>query len=156
MSATHELKTDPIVFDDVVAGRKLFEIRRDDRGFQVGDLLVLKRTLHTGEEMAGADGKPLIYTGDVVVVKVIHLLRGPVYGLHPGWVILSIEPLSTRPCVACEKRVAAWVRQYLEEWHGPKESWERDVHEKFQEYAGLMLLFAQGFKFPHEKGGASE
>lgn len=39
---THELKTWPPHFADVLADRKTFEARRDDRGFKVGDVLRLR------------------------------------------------------------------------------------------------------------------
>lgn len=86
---THELKTDPEVFDAVRRGEKRFEIRKDDRGFVVGDWLRLRRTKHTGEEMR--DGSILIYTGEEMTKKVVYILRGPIYGLSAGWVIMSIE-----------------------------------------------------------------
>lgn len=86
---THELKTDPQVFDDVVDGRKTFEIRKDDRGFEVGDMLVLRKTKHTGAEMA--NGAPLKYLG-ALYVYVTYILRGPIYGLADGWVIMAIMP----------------------------------------------------------------
>jgi hypothetical protein len=93
---THELKTDPKPFDDVVRGSKRFEIRKNDRNFDVFDCLHLRETLHTGEEMA--KGAELIYTGRECLVTVVHILRGPIYGLVEGWVILSVEPTdSTAP-----------------------------------------------------------
>lgn len=85
----HELKTDPEVFDAVATGCKTFEIRRDDRGFELGDELILKRTRFTGVEMQ--NGEPLEYTGKAETRIVTHLLRGPIYGLSAGWVILSIR-----------------------------------------------------------------
>ncbi|MGN8066497.1 DUF3850 domain-containing protein [Lactococcus lactis] len=39
---THELKLDIKYFDDVKSGKKNFEIRKNDRDFQVGDVLELK------------------------------------------------------------------------------------------------------------------
>jgi len=44
----HVLKTDPEVFEALVSGRKTYELRRDDRGFAVGDRLTLRETSHTG------------------------------------------------------------------------------------------------------------
>lgn len=38
----HELKTWPRYFDAVKRGDKSFEVRRDDRGYAVGDTLVLR------------------------------------------------------------------------------------------------------------------
>jgi hypothetical protein len=87
---THELKTDPEVFDAVMDGKKTFEIRRADRDYQVGDDLCLRRTKHTGKEMA--QGAPLVYSGGFWTVTVIHVLHGPVYGLQDGWCIMSINP----------------------------------------------------------------
>jgi hypothetical protein len=85
----HELKTDPEPFDDVRAGVKHFEIRRNDRDFAVGDELLLRRTEHTGEAMAG--GAPLAYTGESCAVRVTHIMRGPIYGLAAGWCVMSVE-----------------------------------------------------------------
>ena len=86
----HELKTDPDVFDAVVAGNKTFEIRFNDRNFQVEDQLVLRKTKYTGEEMK--NGAPLEYIGEPFFAVVIYILRGPIYGLSDGWVIMSICP----------------------------------------------------------------
>jgi hypothetical protein len=85
----HDLKTDPEVFDAVARNEKTFEIRKDDRGYQVGDALILRRTRYTGEQMHF--GSPVEYTGEKEVRRVTHLLRGPLYGLAEGWVILSIS-----------------------------------------------------------------
>jgi len=85
---THILKTDPEPFDAVVKGEKTYEIRFDDRGFQVGDGLMLAETLYTGDAMR--IGAPLMYTGRKHSVKITHILRGPAHGLRDGWVILSI------------------------------------------------------------------
>ena len=85
----HELKTDPDVFDLVESGEKTFEIRWNDRNFQTGDYILLKKTKYSGVEMI--EGKPLEYTGDNILLKAKHVMHGPVYGLSAGWVIISIE-----------------------------------------------------------------
>ena len=85
----HELKTDPEVFDQVMDGEKTFEIRKDDRGFNVGDDLLLRKTVYTGEEMK--NGRPLEYEGSFWTVSVKHIMRGPIYGLKDGWCIISID-----------------------------------------------------------------
>lgn len=38
----HNLKILPCFFEPVVEGKKTFEIRRDDRGFQAGDTVTLQ------------------------------------------------------------------------------------------------------------------
>lgn len=81
----HILKTDPAVFHAVIEGTKTYEIRFNDRGFAVGDVLQLLETTSTGAEIAA--GAALVYTGREVTKTVSHVLGG--YGLAEGWVILS-------------------------------------------------------------------
>lgn len=95
MRKTHELKTDPDVFDAVADGSKTYEIRKDDRGFAVRDILHLRKTRHTGAEMATGSG--LVYTGEELFATVTHILRGPVYGLQDGWCIMSVRGVTDGP-----------------------------------------------------------
>lgn len=78
----HALKTHPPHFADVLAGLKRAELRKDDRGFAIGDLLVLQEY----EPRSPRSG----YTGRAVTVRVTHVLAG-FEGLAPEWVMLSIE-----------------------------------------------------------------
>jgi hypothetical protein len=88
----HLLKTDPDAFDAVAQGIKTYEIRFNDRDYQVEDELILLKTLQTGEAMKLNNLEPF-YTGDIVRARVIHILSGPIYGLAEGWVIMSILKL---------------------------------------------------------------
>ena len=85
-----KLKTDSDVFQETWDGLKTYEVRLDDRNFAVGDILLLKETRYTGEEMKA--GKPLVYTGRTVRCRVIQKLSGR-YGLKDGWCILGISVL---------------------------------------------------------------
>jgi hypothetical protein len=104
----HDLKTDAPVWDDAAAGRKGYEIRRDDRDYQVGDGLRLRKTLHTAAEMGA--GAPLIYTKDQpLAVVVTHVLRGAIYGVADGFAILSFQPLTAR--ATCSAPAPAAIRE---------------------------------------------
>ncbi len=96
---THHLKGDPQQFSAAWAGNKEWEIRLDDRGFEVGDFIYTHETRHTGSEMAALDsngepGMPLIYTGRRLEGEVLYKLTG--YGLKPGWCIITVRWLSRR------------------------------------------------------------
>lgn len=86
---THTLKTDPILFRETWADKRTFEIRKNDRDYQVGDTLLIKETLHTGDEMRG--GAELIYTGFSIKLTVTSILHGKdfPYGLDDDWVVMS-------------------------------------------------------------------
>ncbi len=80
----HELKTHPPFFRWVFGSvNKKWEIRRDDRGFQVGDVLHLREfdpSLNGGS-----------YTGREGLVAIQNITRGDIEGLAEGFVVLDIE-----------------------------------------------------------------
>lgn len=67
MSKTHELKTWKPFFEAVINKDKTFEMRKDDRGFEVGDNL---RLIEVDPD------KDLQPTGRVPKYRVIYILRG--------------------------------------------------------------------------------
>lgn len=75
----HELKIAPEYFEAVAKGAKQFELRKDDRNFQVGDFVMLK------EYDNGA------YTGRWLGYLLIsYVLRDcPQYGLQDGYCIIG-------------------------------------------------------------------
>lgn len=62
----HKLKTWPEFFDAVKSGEKTFEVRKNDRHFQVGDWLCLMKF----------DPDKNIFLGDTVTLKVLYILPG--------------------------------------------------------------------------------
>lgn len=90
----HKLKTWTNVFDAVADGRKRFEWRRDDRGYEVGDVLVLKRYLPPGDSDYHS-GRFADYTDETerstLRMRVTYILRGG-FDVPPGYCVMSIEP----------------------------------------------------------------
>ena len=76
---THTLKIFPDFWDAVTRGDKTFEVRRDDRGFSVGDMLELIRM---GEPTAAR--RRLTYA-------ITYILPGGQYGIEPGYVVLGLR-----------------------------------------------------------------
>lgn len=77
----HALKTLKPYFDALTQGVKTYEVRKNDRDFNVGDFLALN-------EIAEIEKK---YTGRCCMVAVTHILTDPEY-VKPGYAILSVEP----------------------------------------------------------------
>lgn len=75
----HELKIYPKYFEDVLSGKKKFEIRKNDRKFCVGDVLFLK------------EWDNIEYSGREVKAKVISLIDDTFIGIQPGYVVMGIE-----------------------------------------------------------------
>jgi hypothetical protein len=83
----HELKTWPEFYIPIVSGEKTFELRRDDRGFKVGDILRLRewRRLRIVDGIAQGE-----YTGRETRRYVSYVLSG--MGLEPGVVCMGLAP----------------------------------------------------------------
>jgi hypothetical protein len=74
---THNLKIWPEFFKAILAEIKYSEIRKNDRGFSVGDNIKLREW---------CNGQ---YTGRSVLVTITHIQEG--FGLEPDYVCLSIK-----------------------------------------------------------------
>jgi hypothetical protein len=104
MSRNHDLKTIQPYFDDIVAGRKTFEMRLNDRQFQPGDTVTLRefnpagacKNLHEKPEHGGdRPGPNCQYTGRVVRKFRIGYVLSAAPGVPLGdYVVFSLEPLS--------------------------------------------------------------
>lgn len=76
----HEVKISSIYFDDVAAGIKNFELRKNDRGYKVGDILKLNE-VKSGKE-----------TGRFIKAKIEYMFEEHT-GLQEGYCILGIKVL---------------------------------------------------------------
>lgn len=84
---SHELKTWPSCFAAANAGNKPFDVRENDRNFQVGDLLVLREFDPETEQ----------YTGQTVTRWVSYVLQGGAFGIRPEWCVLGFSDLPPIP-----------------------------------------------------------
>lgn len=82
LAKTHSLKSWPNFFEKIREGVKTFEIRRDDRDFQIGDLLQLQEYDMSRE----------LYSGNFLTMRISYLLRSPHFGLQDGYVAIGIVP----------------------------------------------------------------
>ncbi len=86
-AVVHELKSDQKPFLEIMHAGKCAEIRANDRLFETCDYILLRQTTYTALDML--NGKPLIYTGRHLMLKITHIQSG--YGLKAGYVALSFE-----------------------------------------------------------------
>ena len=77
---THELKTWPEYFRPVARGEKNFEVRRNDRDFQVGDVLTLRKF----------NPKIGVYTSAECDKSVTFILHGKGFGVAEGYCVLAL------------------------------------------------------------------
>ncbi|KKM98516.1 hypothetical protein LCGC14_1157060 [marine sediment metagenome] len=75
----HKLKTWPVFFEHMIAGRKPFDVRINDRDFRVGDIIISQEW-----DTIKAD-----YTGREHKAKVTYVLKG--MGLLPDYVALGLK-----------------------------------------------------------------
>ena len=80
MKAKHELKIEPKYFEAVKDGRKKFEIRKNDRNYQEGDILVLLEY----------DKYYEAFTGEKITVEISYMTD---YAQKDGYVVLGIEEI---------------------------------------------------------------
>lgn len=77
----HELKCKSCFFTAIKDGAKTFEIRKNDRDYQVGDFLALNETKTESREE--------YYTGNSLVARVVYILDDEAY-VPKGYVVMSI------------------------------------------------------------------
>lgn len=80
----HELKTWTEYYDRIVSGEKKFEIRKNDRDFQVGDTLLLQEYFPNLKQ----------YSENVMKVKVTYILHGPAFGIEKDYCVMSIQHIA--------------------------------------------------------------
>lgn len=105
MTQAHELKCWPESFEAIATGVKTFEIRKDDRGYRVGDYLLLREWKPTPAALSPTPGMVAdlgivasSYTGRNMMCVITYILRqGDTFGAflaEKDTVALSIQLLA--------------------------------------------------------------
>lgn len=81
MITIHKLKTIQPFFDHVKQGYKSFEIRKNDRDFKVGDILILQEY----------DAQNQNYSGEELVREVLYTFPGGQFGVDENMVVMSMK-----------------------------------------------------------------
>jgi len=88
------LKTTWTYFRAVADGTKRAEMRLDDRGFRLHDVLDLREVMPYGRMRETSHGRRLF--------RVTHVLRPSAgFGVMPGWIMMSISPIVRHMCPQC-------------------------------------------------------
>jgi hypothetical protein len=82
----HDLKTVDRYFDAVSDGRKTFEVRLNDRAFQTGDVVRLRKV--------NDNGYYVDYTAAWIERRITYILQGGQFGIEPRYCVLGLGPVS--------------------------------------------------------------
>ncbi len=85
---THELKVWPEFFEAIMSNDKPFEIRKDDRNFSVGDILLLREYI---PENYYGDGKDAWYSNMKTTSEITYILQGGKFGVREGYVVMGLN-----------------------------------------------------------------
>ena len=111
----HELKILPIYFEEVVKGNKTFEIRKDDRDFKIGDILLLKE-YDPDKKYLDIEDEETHYSGKKILKKILYVLKDiPSLGLKEGYVLLGIKELDSDVELKWKSNMVEWGGIYNEE-----------------------------------------
>lgn len=82
----HAVKTIPQYFEDVINGRKPFEVRKNDRDYRECDYIALNEY-----DPEKPEHTPNGYTGRSALLKIRYILDNPEY-CKEGYVVLGLTP----------------------------------------------------------------
>jgi hypothetical protein len=85
MSTVHKLKCWTPYYDATRRGDKRFDVRRDDRGYQKGDFVLLEQY----EPGVGYICDPNNNVPFSIEKEIKYILTGGQFGIEPGYVVLG-------------------------------------------------------------------
>lgn len=142
----HELKILPEYFSAVAKGLKTFEIRKNDRDYQVGDLLDLK-------EWNGED-----FTGYSILMQVTYITD---YAQVDDYVVLGIQKARSQSGITAENERLNETMAVVKEnsrlrealrFYADAENWERTYQDSDVVAQGQLVEYWEPSLIEFDKG----
>lgn len=80
----HRLKTIDVYFDKVSSGEKTFEVRKNDRFYQAGDIVEMVRCNSSGF---------VVNNKRTIRFQIGSVLQGGQFGIEPNYCVFSLMPI---------------------------------------------------------------
>lgn len=78
---THEIKCWPEFMHDLATGRKSFEVRKNDRDYLVGDMLLIREF----------NPEKKVYGLKKINAEIIYILKGGQFGIEKGYIVMGLQ-----------------------------------------------------------------
>lgn len=129
-ATVHDLKIWPEYFEEVISGRKPFEIRKNDRNYRKGDILLLREWVPETHK----------YTGREARYIVTYMMGNGIWTNH-DFVVMGIRalPLPSTPDDGKAEPVAGEDVDALMAQLREKSNWRKDVHADLHRKAADVI-----------------
>lgn len=109
----HELKILPQYFNAIKEEKKNFELRKDDRDFQVGDVLMLKE-FNLQEKYETIEGAETYFSGNKILRQITYIFKDETesMGLSKDYAILGIKPIDEDVELEWKSNMNEWGEIY--------------------------------------------
>ena len=88
----HKIKVNAAYWEPILEGDKNFEVRRDDRGYQKGDILVLQKWDNENSRYF-FDGYSISSPIIELRREITFILPGGQWGIEPGHVVMGLREI---------------------------------------------------------------
>lgn len=82
--ATHHIKCYNYFFNLIASGLKTSEVRKNDRDYKVGDIIILQDYYSSAEFISGR----------TIMIEATHILNGGQFGILPEYCVISFKIIS--------------------------------------------------------------
>lgn len=87
----HLLKLETKFFQDVEKGKKCFEVRRNDRDFKIGDVVMFKEIVYGNDPLEIETGRK---TGEFVITYIFYGWQCMQFGVDRDFCVFQMEAIN--------------------------------------------------------------